>query len=176
MSCDVGRRHSSDPTLLWLRCRPAAIAPIRPLAWDPPPYAAGVALKGQKTKTENKPLSSTLHFWKQVPTGNTHLRSEEFCSPAHWGQSIYIRYLHFFGPGDLSPLHYLFIYSIIYLYQYGLMDINFIFWVIITCYIIYSVADFFFQLWPWELIQVDSCIPLICSSSYFWTFPYFLGF
>ena len=32
-----------DPVLLWLWCRPAATAPIRPLAWESP-YAAGVAL------------------------------------------------------------------------------------------------------------------------------------
>ena len=44
MSCGVGRRHGSDLTLLWLRCRPAAAAPIRPLAWEPP-YATGAALK-----------------------------------------------------------------------------------------------------------------------------------
>ena len=25
-----------DPALLWLWCRPAAIAPIQPLAWEPP--------------------------------------------------------------------------------------------------------------------------------------------
>ena len=25
-----------DPALLWLWCRPAAVAPIRPLAWEPP--------------------------------------------------------------------------------------------------------------------------------------------
>ena len=36
MSCGVGRRRSADPTLLWLWCRPAAIAPIQPLAWEPP--------------------------------------------------------------------------------------------------------------------------------------------
>ena len=36
-----------DPELLWLWGRPAATAPIRPLAWEPP-YAAGVALKRQK--------------------------------------------------------------------------------------------------------------------------------
>ena len=30
--------------LLWLWRRPAAVAPIRPLAWEPP-YAAGAALK-----------------------------------------------------------------------------------------------------------------------------------
>ena len=40
MSC--GHRHSLDPVLLWLWCGPAAIAPIRPLAWEPP-YAAGAA-------------------------------------------------------------------------------------------------------------------------------------
>ena len=44
MSCGVGRRHSSDPALLWLWCRPAAVAPIQPLAWELP-YAAAVALK-----------------------------------------------------------------------------------------------------------------------------------
>ena len=32
MSCSVDQRHSSDPTQLW--CRPAAEAPIRPLAWE----------------------------------------------------------------------------------------------------------------------------------------------
>ena len=47
MSCGVGRRRSLDPTLLWLWCRPAAAAPIRPLAWDPP-CAAGAALKRPK--------------------------------------------------------------------------------------------------------------------------------
>ena len=38
-----------DLTLLWLWCRPAAAAPIRPLAREPP-WASGAALKGQKTK------------------------------------------------------------------------------------------------------------------------------
>ena len=38
-----------DPVLLWLWCRPAAVALIRPLAWEPP-YTAGVALKRQKLK------------------------------------------------------------------------------------------------------------------------------
>ena len=38
-----------DPVLLWLWCRPAAVALIRPLAWEPP-YTAGVALKRQKHK------------------------------------------------------------------------------------------------------------------------------
>ena len=36
-----------DPALLWLWCRPAAIAQIRPLAWEIP-CATGVALKKKK--------------------------------------------------------------------------------------------------------------------------------
>ena len=46
MSCGVGHRCSSDPPLLW-PCRLAAVAPIWPLAWEPP-YAVDVALKSQK--------------------------------------------------------------------------------------------------------------------------------
>ena len=42
MSCGVGCRRGLDPELLWLWCRPVAIALIRPLAWDSP-YATGVA-------------------------------------------------------------------------------------------------------------------------------------
>ena len=38
-----------DPALLWLWCRPAATAPIWPLAWGLP-YAEGVALKTEKKK------------------------------------------------------------------------------------------------------------------------------
>ena len=42
MSCGVGGRCGSDPVLLWLWHRLAAVAPIGPLAWKSP-YAAGVA-------------------------------------------------------------------------------------------------------------------------------------
>ena len=51
MSCGTGRRRGSDLALLAL---PAAIALIRPLAWEPP-YAAGGALeKDKKTKQQQK--------------------------------------------------------------------------------------------------------------------------
>ena len=44
--------------LLWLWCRPAATAPIQPLAWEPA-YAAGAALKKrQKTKNQTKTKSA----------------------------------------------------------------------------------------------------------------------
>ena len=49
MSCGVGRRHGSDPVVLWLWHRPPATALIGPLAWESP-YAAGVALEKTKKK------------------------------------------------------------------------------------------------------------------------------
>ena len=49
MSCGVGCRHSLDLVLLWLWHRPVAIAPIRPLACEPP-YATDVALEKDKKK------------------------------------------------------------------------------------------------------------------------------
>ena len=49
MNCGVGRRHNSDLAWLWLWHRPAATAPIQPLAWEPP-HATGVALKRPKKK------------------------------------------------------------------------------------------------------------------------------
>ena len=36
MSCGVGHRRSSDLVLLWLWCRPASVALIGLLAWEPP--------------------------------------------------------------------------------------------------------------------------------------------
>ena len=52
MSCGVGCRRGSDPTLLWLWGRPAATALIRPLAWEPP-YATGEALEKAKRQNNN---------------------------------------------------------------------------------------------------------------------------
>ena len=39
--------------LLWLCCRPAAVALIQPLAWEPP-YATGVALKSKERERERE--------------------------------------------------------------------------------------------------------------------------
>jgi len=52
MSCGVGRRQGSDPALLWLWYRQAAVTLIGPLAWQLP-YALGVALKN-KNKNKKK--------------------------------------------------------------------------------------------------------------------------
>ena len=56
MSSGVGCRHGSDPMLLWLWCRPAATAPIRPLPWEPP-YAEGAAQEIAK-RPKKKSISS----------------------------------------------------------------------------------------------------------------------
>ena len=53
MSCGIGRRGSSDPTLLRLWRRLADTAPTGPLVWEPP-YAMGTAL--EKTKRQKKTL------------------------------------------------------------------------------------------------------------------------
>ena len=57
MICGVGRRCGSAPTLLWLWCKPAAVARVSPLAWEPP-YAAGAGLKKQKPKKKREKYKS----------------------------------------------------------------------------------------------------------------------
>ena len=49
VSCSVGLRCGLDHALLWLWCRLAAVALIRPLAWELP-YATGTALKRRRKK------------------------------------------------------------------------------------------------------------------------------
>ena len=61
MSCDIGHRCSSDLALLWLWHRLADVAPIRPLAWEPP-YAMSAALKRKKKKEKEKKENS---YWKK---------------------------------------------------------------------------------------------------------------
>ena len=49
MNCGVGHRCGLDLVVLWLWSRPAAVAPIRRLAWELP-HAAGVVqgVKGEE--------------------------------------------------------------------------------------------------------------------------------
>ena len=62
MSCGIGHRCGSDPELLWLWRRPASTALNRPLPWELP-YAAGAALKRQKTKKKKKLLVGSINSW-----------------------------------------------------------------------------------------------------------------
>ena len=71
MSCGVGNSHGSDPALLWLWCRPAAVALIRPLAWEPP-HSTSAALNSKKTNKQTKKLCtvSCCGAAEMNPTGN----------------------------------------------------------------------------------------------------------
>ena len=69
VSCGVGRRHGADLVLLWLWHKPAATAPIWPLAWELP-HALGAALKRQtppkkvwKVGFSNVLRETCLHLW-----------------------------------------------------------------------------------------------------------------
>ena len=71
VSCGVGCRHGSDPELLWLWRKQAAVAPIWPLAWGVP-CAAGAALKSKikkKSVIAHPPraiLASSRSVWTGV--------------------------------------------------------------------------------------------------------------
>ena len=64
---------------LW--CRPAAVAPVRPLAWDHP-FVSGLALKSKK-KAKKKKKFCTFFFFFERPKGPV--------SPHHWrSQHVFI--------------------------------------------------------------------------------------
>ena len=81
-------RRGSDPVLLWLWCRPVAIAPIRPLAWELP-NAVGAALKRQKNtiERERQTLYDITRMWNLKHGTNdpiykqkqTHRHREQTC-------------------------------------------------------------------------------------------------
>ena len=68
VSYGIGHRHSLDMVLLWLWpwCRPVAVAPIQPVAWEPP-YATNAALKEKKKKSKTDSQISKSNFW--LPKG-----------------------------------------------------------------------------------------------------------
>ena len=83
MSCEVGCRRGSDPAL-WLWRRLACVAPIQPLAWEPP-YAAGAAqeiatttttTKNKKTKDKKKrqPTEWEKNFSKDTKNKNNNTK------------------------------------------------------------------------------------------------------
>ena len=53
LSCGVSHRCSSDPPLLRLWCRTAAVALVRPLAWELP-YAVGADLEKKKKRKRKR--------------------------------------------------------------------------------------------------------------------------
>ena len=69
ISCGVSCRSGLDPVLLWLWRRPAATAPIQPLAWEPP-YATGVAQKSKQNKKKLFKGVPVVAQWLSNPTRN----------------------------------------------------------------------------------------------------------
>ena len=65
MSCGVVYGQVLDPALLWLRCRLAAVALIRLLAWEPP-YALGTSPKSQKKKKKKKKKSASAFISEKI--------------------------------------------------------------------------------------------------------------
>ena len=73
MSCGEGRRLGLDPKFLWLWLRLAAMAPIRPLAQEPP-YAMGAALEKAKKRQKNKMIWEA--FVLSLVSGKTFVKEE----------------------------------------------------------------------------------------------------
>ena len=69
MSWGIGCRHGLDLMLLWLWCRPAAIA-LRTLVWEPR-YATSAALKRPKKK-EKKTIGNDFFYYINNFMGNIH--------------------------------------------------------------------------------------------------------
>ena len=63
LSCGVGCRRGWDPALLWLWHRPAAMAPIRPLAWELP-YATRAAQEMAKRQKNKKRAEYFINWGK----------------------------------------------------------------------------------------------------------------
>ena len=116
MSCGVGCRCDSDPELMWFWRRPVAMAPIRPLAWEPL-YASGVAQEMAKSwkNPKNKKLSNCLPKWLGyfafLPAVNdssscsTSLSGFDVVSALDFGQfnrSVLIPHFNLHFPDDMS--------------------------------------------------------------------------
>ena len=65
MSCGIDHKCGLDLVLLWLWRMPAAIAPIRPLAWEPP-HAKGVALKSERKEGRKEGRKDVLQYFGRV--------------------------------------------------------------------------------------------------------------
>ena len=86
LSCGVGCRRNSDTPLLWLWCRPIAIAQIQPLAWELP-YTMGAALQKQKNRKKesnkervyswrNRAVQCPEHQWRRTAHGKRRATQE----------------------------------------------------------------------------------------------------
>ena len=77
MSCGIGHRRSSDLVLLWLWRRPAAVATIQPLAWEPPLWRGG-GPKKQKKKKKKKERDNVI-MWVCRDIAKIDFERATFC-------------------------------------------------------------------------------------------------
>ena len=75
VSCDVGRRCSSDLELLWLWHRPAATALIRPLAWDLHMRRMQLRKRQKDKKGKKKKKKAVATFCQEVDPASPALES-----------------------------------------------------------------------------------------------------
>ena len=57
--------HGSDPVLLWLWCRPAAVTPFQPLAWELL-YAVSAALKKKEKEWNSDTYCNMDETWRHA--------------------------------------------------------------------------------------------------------------
>ena len=92
MSYGVGRRRGSDLAFLWLWRRPAAVALIQPLAWEPA-HAMGAALrkrKKEKVKNTIEIIQRWMRAWKLHLEASEGLECSELASredSSQWSQN-----------------------------------------------------------------------------------------
>ena len=107
MSCGVCCRCSLDPTLLWLWCRPAAIAPMRHLAWEPL-YATGAALKRQNKQTNKKHSLQTKvqdHMTSQA-NFTKHTKKNLYPSFLNFSKRLRNHFLYIFQANVWAPFSF----------------------------------------------------------------------
>ena len=73
MSCGVGHRSSSEPALLWLWCRPAATAPIRPCSlWTSICCGCGPKRQTNKNPSSHPSWLKCFHFVVPIHSWAVH--------------------------------------------------------------------------------------------------------
>ena len=66
MSCGVGRRHGSDPVLLWLWHRLAATTPIEPQDREPPYAVEANKEKKKKKKRQSMTKEARIYSGEKI--------------------------------------------------------------------------------------------------------------
>ena len=79
----IGLRHSLDLALLWLWHRPAAAAPVWPLAWKLP-YATGAALKSKTTNKQKTDMMESCCVQAHVLSATWNLRETHAWPLVSW--------------------------------------------------------------------------------------------